>query len=125
MNASDDLDLAAIERLRRLGGDKFTTEMIRLFIDYGGQKMAEARSALAAGDLKGVEKAVHPIKSSAGNVGAKRLQQLAMEAEQQAREQQTPSLTSLIDQMQAAYETVKPLLAAQQRGVPAADTPGG
>ena len=115
MNPSSELDPGALDRLRRLGGEKFTNEMIRLFLGYGGEKLGEARKAQLAGDLAGVEKAVHPIKSSAGNVGAVRMQQLAAEAEQRAREQQADEVSTLMDQLEAAFQTVRPLLEAEKQ----------
>ena len=51
MRTNPDLDPAAIERLRGLGGEKFVREMIGLFLDYVGQKVKEARQAMLAGDL--------------------------------------------------------------------------
>lgn len=125
MHASDDLDPAAIERLHRLGGAKFTGEMIRLFLSYGGEKLLEARAALTAGDLGGVEKAVHPLKSSAGNVGAERLRQLAVEAEQRAKEGQRAAVADLMARLEHAFEAVKPLLEAQQQTESSSDPTNG
>jgi len=118
MHASDDLDPAAIERLHRLGGAKFTGEMIRLFLSYGGEKLLEARAALT-------EKAVHPLKSSAGNVGAERLRQLAVEAEQRAKEGQRAAVADLMARLEHAFEAVKPLLEAQQQAESSSDPTNG
>jgi len=43
MSEFSPLDLSALERLHRLGGDDFTRKMIELFLDYGGTKLDEAR----------------------------------------------------------------------------------
>ena len=110
-----------MERLRRLGGEKFTGEMIRLFLSYGGEKLGEARKAQCAGDLPSVEKAVHPIKSSAGNVGAVRMQQLAAEAEQCAREQKPDEVSRLMDELETAFQTVRPLLEAEKQKTASTD----
>src|SRR6185369_5296333 len=64
------LDPVALERLRRLGGEEFTRKMIDLFLSYSAQKIGEARRALEAANLDAVAKAAHPVRSSAGNVGA-------------------------------------------------------
>lgn len=125
MNSSGDLDTAAIERLRRLGGGKFTTEMIRLFLGFAGEKLAEARRAQRSGDLAGVEKAVHPIKSSAGNVGAVRIQHLAMQAEQRAKEKQADAVSSLMDELETAFHAATPLLEAEMENEASADQGGG
>jgi len=107
MNQSSPLDLSALERLRRLGGDDFTRKMIELFLDYGGTKLDEARQALAASDLAALEEALHPLKSSAGNVGASRVQDLAAEAESLARQHQSEALTALLDELSLAFAATK------------------
>lgn len=98
---------AALERLIKLGGQKFALEMIALFGSYGGQKMAEARQA---GDLPALAAAVHPLKSSAGNVGAARVQELAAQIEQAANEQQAEHASNLLTELEGAFtEAVKRL----------------
>lgn len=114
MNPVNDLDPAAIERLHRLGGDPFVARMIALFLNYGAEKLAEARKAQQAGEMGAVERAVHPIKSSAGNVGAMRMQQLATETEQCAKQKQAESVATLLDELEAAFQTVRPQLEAER-----------
>lgn len=121
MNAPIDLDPEALQRLQRLGGGKFTAEMIRLFVNYGGEKLAEARNALQAGDLTAVEKAVHPIKSSAGNVGAVRMQHLATQAEQQAKEGKAEAVATLVNELEVAFQTVRTVLEAEKDKLPSAE----
>ena len=122
MSAPPDLDPAGIERLRRLGGSKFAGEMMRLFLSYGGDKVAEARAAQQDGDLTRVERAVHPIKSSAGNVGAVRVQQLATDTELRAKAGDADAVARLVGELEAAYQAVKGLLEAEEkRNSPAAD----
>src|SRR5262249_9892808 len=55
------LEEAAMDRLRRLGGDQFVGQMISLFLDYAQTKLVDAQRASRAGDCAGVAKAVHPI----------------------------------------------------------------
>lgn len=114
MTSPSDLDPGAVERLKRLGGAKLLAEMIRLFGGYGAEKLAAARDALNQGDLVGVEKAVHPLKSSAGNVGAARVQELAAQAELAAREQQSETLPGQLDALESAFKAVLPLLEAER-----------
>ncbi len=103
MSTTPNLDPAAIERLRRLGGEKFLGEMIALFLDYAAKKVAEAVHAQAAGDLAGVQKAVHPVKSSAGNVGAARVQALATRLEMQAKEGAAAALPASVAELTEAF----------------------
>lgn len=110
MGEQSPLNPAALERLRKLGGDKFLVDMINLFLSYGSTKVAEARRAHQAGNLVAVADAAHPIKSSAGNVGAERLQQAAMSLEQSAKEGRAADVAAQVDELETAYAQVKGLL---------------
>ncbi len=113
-NDSPNLDPAALQRLQRLGDKAFAAKMIDLFLDYAGKKIAEARAAQAGGDLAGVEKAVHPIKSSAGNVGARRIQELAMAIEGLAQQGRAEPLAALTTELEQAFAAVKLELEAKR-----------
>jgi CheY-like chemotaxis protein/HPt (histidine-containing phosphotransfer) domain-containing protein len=101
-------DSDALDRLRKLGGDPFAAEMIGLFLEYTTQKIAEGRKAQAAGDLAGVQKAMHPIKSSAGNVGAGQVQTLATRIEDLAKNGQGETLGGLLAEMERTFGALKP-----------------
>jgi HPt (histidine-containing phosphotransfer) domain-containing protein len=89
--------------------------MIDLFLDYAGKKIAEARAAYLAGESAGVEQAVHPLKSSAGNVGAARMQALAQELEILAKQGQLGPLGGPLDQLEQAFLEVKPELEQKRK----------
>ncbi len=114
---SQHLDPTALQRLQRLGDDAFVCKMIDLFLDYAGRKVGEARAALAAGDFAGVEKAVHPLKSSAGNVGACRVQELASRLEELAREGQAEALAVSLGELEQALAAVTPELEQRKRSL--------
>jgi HPt (histidine-containing phosphotransfer) domain-containing protein len=103
MSSSFNLDSAAVERLQRLGGNQFVGKMIDLFTSYAAEKLASAKIAQSAGELKALADAVHPIKSSAGNVGAKRVQELAGQIETAARGASTEDLSNLLAEMEGAF----------------------
>lgn len=107
VSESKTLDPAAIERLCRLGGGKFAAEMIELFLSYGGKKIAETRLAQQAGNLAEVANAAHPIKSSAGNVGAVRVQEQAALVEQLAKEAKRDALVSQVDELERTFAEAK------------------
>ena len=65
-----ELDPAAIERLRRLGGDALAGKMASLFLELAPERLRAAREGLAAGDHDAIRRAAHSLKSSAGNIGA-------------------------------------------------------
>jgi HPt (histidine-containing phosphotransfer) domain-containing protein len=106
--SDDALDPSAIERLVRIGGAKLARQMIELFLQHGPDRVALAESGLSLGELRQVEHAAHSIKSSAGNVGATRLQEIATRIEvllqhphDDAVLQQVPAL---VEALRAEYD---------------------
>ena len=112
MDEINALDPAAIERLRKLGGDKFAGEMVDLFLSYGGKKVTEALAAWQAGNLAGVAEAAHALKSSAGNVGAELVRKLAAQAEQSAKNTLNDAVAADVTALEQAFTEVRPLLEA-------------
>ncbi len=110
MNAWQDLDEAVVERLRQIGGDKFVGDIFTLFLDTAPVKIEEAVAGNQRGDLEIVERAVHSLRSSAGNIGAQRLQELCGQIEMLAAENTSESLTPLIGQLEESFERVRPRL---------------
>jgi CheY-like chemotaxis protein/HPt (histidine-containing phosphotransfer) domain-containing protein len=102
------LETGALDRMRKLGGDSFAAEMIGIFLEYTAQKLAQGLQAHAAGDLAGVQNAMHPIKSSAGNVGAVQIQALAARIEDLAGKRQGDSLGALLAEINQAFTLAKP-----------------
>jgi len=97
------VDPAAVERLKRLGGNEFVVKMIDLFSSYAAEKLTAAQQALSADNLTGLADAVHPIKSSAGNVGAVQVQELAKQIEHQARQSDRAGLADRVTELERAF----------------------
>lgn len=116
MHEPPNLDPEALQRLQRLGGDAFVCKMIDLFLDYAGKRIAEARAARDAGNFVAVEKAVHPLKSSAGNVGAARIQALAARIEALAEQGPSDALTVALGELEQAFAAVQPEIEEKRRG---------
>lgn len=70
------LDPEAIKRLEDWGGPTLARKMVRLFLDTSHERVDQVRKGLS-GDLAVAERGAHSLKSSAGNLGATRLQDLA------------------------------------------------
>jgi HPt (histidine-containing phosphotransfer) domain-containing protein len=104
------VDQAALTRLYRLGGRQFALDMLDLFLSYGSEKLAEGRLAWNRGDLEALFDSVHPIKSSAGNIGAIRIQNLCGAIEQSVKQQQTSSLEQQLSDLERAFAEVRPHL---------------
>jgi HPt (histidine-containing phosphotransfer) domain-containing protein len=71
------LDEAALVRLRRIGGPDLVRRLIELYLSNVDDRVGMLTRGVAEGDASQVELAAHTMKSSAGNVGAMRLQQTA------------------------------------------------
>jgi HPt (histidine-containing phosphotransfer) domain-containing protein len=117
------IDPAALQRLQRLGGGAFVRQMIDLFLDYAPKKLAAARAAHAAANLDAVAEAVHPLKSSAGNVGAARVQDLANRAESIARAGPSPLLAALLAELEEAFAEVQPEFERKKREIDLSGAP--
>jgi HPt (histidine-containing phosphotransfer) domain-containing protein len=107
MNDNDCLDDVTLGKLVELGGNEFALQMIGLFLSYVPQKLAAARAAAQAGDWLGVQKAVHPIKSSAGNIGARSLRELAARIEELAMGQRGETIPAELTELEAGYGHVQ------------------
>ena len=107
MSHQNPMNPAAIERLCKLGGDAFTIRIIDMFINYCGEKVVNARQALVAGNMAAVADSAHPVKSSAGNVGAVRLQEFAASLEEVARQGNRERVNDLLPKFEAAFAEAK------------------
>lgn len=75
------LDMAAVEGLRRLGGQEFLVELIDLFLVHGPERLEAIRSGMDGGDATLVFQAAHSLKSTAGSLGGRVVQDLSQEIE--------------------------------------------
>lgn len=100
---ADRFDPAAIDRLRRLGGDELVRRMGDLFVTLGEERVAAARAGVTYGDLDTIERAAHSLKSSAGNVGAVALQRHAETVERAAAEHRRADAVAGVEAMEAAF----------------------
>lgn len=112
------LDPKALERLRRIGGDGLLKAMMTSFLEYGPERIADARAAVAANDAKALSEAGHALKSSAGNIGATSLQIAAQKVERDALLADA-SLAALADELVAAFEDARSAAASARDASPA------
>ena len=112
------LDPSAVERLRRIGGDRLLGAMIASFLENGAARIAAARDAARSGDARGLSDEAHALKSSAGNLGAETLRMTAQKVEREAVEAGA-SLEALAAELAAAFDHAR---AAAERARPANDS---
>lgn len=110
---SDVVDDEVLQRLRDLGGQSLVRRLVALFEENVPARLEAAQSGLAAGDLAAVEQAVHSMKSSAGNVGAYELMDLAEAAEVEAEQGRGQRLPDLLVQIEAALTAIRARLATE------------
>ncbi|MBW3551960.1 MAG: Hpt domain-containing protein [Gemmatimonadetes bacterium] len=111
----DVLEGAALERLLRIGGQDFLLEMIDLFLQHAPERIRAATAAAARGDDQALYRAAHSLKSTAANLGARALQQIAERVEGRAAAQDTAGIPPLLDEMAARYDEVRQRLEAERR----------
>ena len=103
MTDSTSLDPAALQRLRKWGGDKLAGQMVRLFLDNSGTRMEQIRAGAAGDDASEAEKGSHSLKSSAANVGAHVLRGLASEIESAAASGDMDAIRTIVPGLEDAY----------------------
>ncbi|MFO7892881.1 MAG: Hpt domain-containing protein [Longimicrobiales bacterium] len=108
------LDAGAIARLDRIGGSEFVVEMIELFLENAPQRLKTARDAFETGDTPTLHRAVHSLKSTAANLGARALQATAEAAEARANEADLAAMPPLLDELDRSYDAAKEALEAER-----------
>ena len=104
------LDPAAIGRLHRIGGEELVRQMAQLFVQNASQRIAAAWEELEHRDFESIVKSMHALKSSAENIGADRLGQMAIRAESLADAQAMQPLEALLHEMDTEFQQVKTAL---------------
>lgn len=99
--------LAAFDNLQALGDEEFVVEMIDLFLEAGSEKLDEAKTSFTADDLTTLGRAVHSLKSSAANLGADELSDLARQAELLARQQESAPVGALLPRLEQAFTATR------------------
>ncbi|MFN7086266.1 MAG: response regulator [Burkholderiales bacterium] len=112
--AGPHLDAGVLAGLRELGGgaegEALVASLAGLFLEDAPKQLRAARAAAAAGDAAGLRAAVHTLKSSAANMGALRLSELAAALERDARDAMPPQPLTRLAEMEAEFEAVRPEL---------------
>ena len=103
----DSIDMQALERLRKIGGEELLSKIVALFVSHAEPAIKEAVASLQRGDLDRVQWAAHSLKSSAGNLGAQQLQNLAGRIEQLAETKKAGEIQPLLADLETAYLKAK------------------
>jgi len=115
------IDEQAIARLRKIGGDSLLVEIMGLFTESAPAKVQNALRANEQGDLNQVERAVHSLKSSAGNLGAMQLMEMCGRIEALASAGKADQVSALTDELTEAYNQAAARLQAIRQTLDQAD----
>jgi HPt (histidine-containing phosphotransfer) domain-containing protein len=77
-------DPGVLETLRVVGGPKLVRELIELFLRYGPERIAAARAGIESGNLDAAQRAMHSLKSSAGQLGVEAIRERCSRGETSA-----------------------------------------
>jgi HPt (histidine-containing phosphotransfer) domain-containing protein len=107
----------ALDRLRRFGGGSLLRKMIQLYLVAAPERIEAASRAGAEGDIEGVERALHSLKSSSAQLGAMRMQRLSEQGEQRARTGSLDGVRELTSALEEELARVREwLLGARDEG---------
>jgi len=96
----------------------FARGLATSFVDSAGKALADIKSGLAEGDLRLVERAAHTLVGSSANMGATRLQALAVAMEEAARRRDGAAAAKLLSGAQVRLDAVREQLESEiQRGL--------
>jgi two-component system, sensor histidine kinase and response regulator len=105
MNHLPVLDETQMQKLREWGGEDLQRRIVGLFLAHAGERVRQIREGLSTQDGKLAETGAHTLKSSAGNVGARRLQQLASDAEAMAETGELGELQGLFPSLEREFRS--------------------
>jgi HPt (histidine-containing phosphotransfer) domain-containing protein len=109
------IDHAVLDELRQsVGGDEaFVIELATTYLAEGEGHIQQVADALANGDIAGMVRPAHTLKSSSAALGAARLADISREIEHAAREERTDGLDAAVADARAAWAET----AAQMRAM--------
>ena len=109
-------DAAALDRLKRFGGDKLLGEMIALYLEAAPGRIDAARAGAEGGDAAAAELALHSLKSSSAQLGAMRMQRLSEQGEVLARAGDVARVGALVRELEAEFTRVHGWLTDVRKG---------
>jgi HPt (histidine-containing phosphotransfer) domain-containing protein len=111
------IDPAAFDRLVEMtGGDReFVDELVDTYLSDGTDQVAAMHAALAAGDLSGLERAAHSLKSGSATVGAIALGERCRSLEEAARTGDVPDGEERVAAIESGFVEVRGALLGLRR----------
>lgn len=98
------LDKTALDKLRKLGGDEFVSELVETFLKDAPERVEAALSAGEKEDWEGVERATHSLASSAAMMGAGELHDIGRSIEHRCADKKTEGVPADLARMASLYQ---------------------
>lgn len=98
------VDPTQMERLKEWGGEDLQKKMIELFLTHAAERLDQIREGVRTGVAGRAETGAHTLKSSAGNVGAHRVQNLAQEVETLAEAGKLDGVENLLPTLEEEFQ---------------------
>jgi PAS domain S-box-containing protein len=99
------IDAVTIDELRSLdnGRGEVLKQLIDMFVEGGSARIAAIAGACAKGDLKTLNAEAHSLKSSAANLGARRLAEICLGLELTKTREEALAADAAVTQLQDAF----------------------
>lgn len=108
------INRATLDDIRKLGGAKLLAELIDLFLGESTPQVALLRKALERRDATELERAVHKLKGSSGNLGAMAMSALCADLQVRAKASDWPAAEPLVAKIEREYVTVRAELESEK-----------
>jgi HPt (histidine-containing phosphotransfer) domain-containing protein len=103
-----DIDPAAVDRLRSVGGAALVEQIVRLFLENTPKRLATIRKGIEGEEWYTAERAAHSMKSTAGNLGIAQMQDLAGQLECSCECHRAEEASGLLAQIESGWNVLRP-----------------
>lgn len=112
----EDLCPARWARLGQFGDGELRDKLVVLFRMHAPCRIHAVEEAFRKTDLQALAEVSHSLKSSAGNLGLIRIQELSGRIEEDARDGRTGRLDALVRDLQAGFARIRAWLESAAEG---------
>lgn len=97
------LDRSIVNQLKQIGGKELVLSVFDDFVNESNELVGESLTAYAQQDIATVKSHLHTLKGSAGTVGVMQVAEIAREAENRLKTDDTSTLAQALPELQLAY----------------------
>lgn len=109
MNDKPHLDEEALTELQEVMEDEFNV-LIETYLKDSSERISYLRTAIGSSDPDAFAKAAHSFKGSSVNIGAPKLGELCLKAEEAGRENRLSDAANVVDAIESEFQQVEQTL---------------